>query len=161
MTGRTGERVLYSLRLKIFAQLQRLGLDYYERELTGRIMTRMTTDVDALSTFLQTGPGHRLRLGRHLLRHHGRPAGASTCSWRWSSSRRCPSLIVGTFFFRRQSVKAYELARERISVVNADLQESVSGLRIVQAFRRERDGGDAVRRRAATATARRGSAASG
>ncbi|WP_032758626.1 ABC transporter transmembrane domain-containing protein, partial [Streptomyces sp. NRRL F-3273] len=55
MTGRTGERVLYSLRLKIFAQLQRLGLDYYERELTGRIMTRMTTDVDALSTFLQTG----------------------------------------------------------------------------------------------------------
>src|SRR5690606_39616336 len=55
MTGRTGERVLYTLRLKIFAQLQRLGLDYYERELTGRIMTRMTTDVDALSTFLQTG----------------------------------------------------------------------------------------------------------
>ena len=55
MTGRTGERVLYSLRMKIFAQLQRLGLDYYERELTGRIMTRMTTDVDALSTFLQTG----------------------------------------------------------------------------------------------------------
>ncbi|CAM5730717.1 ABC transporter ATP-binding protein OS=Streptomyces fumanus OX=67302 GN=GCM10018772_06270 PE=4 SV=1 [Streptomyces fumanus] len=55
MTGRTGERVLYALRLKIFAQLQRLGLDYYERELTGRIMTRMTTDVDALSTFLQTG----------------------------------------------------------------------------------------------------------
>ncbi|NEE31705.1 ABC transporter ATP-binding protein, partial [Streptomyces sp. SID7982] len=42
MTGRTGERILYSLRLKIFAQLQRLGLDYYERELTGRIMTRMT-----------------------------------------------------------------------------------------------------------------------
>ena len=38
-----------------FAHLQRLGLDYYERELGGRIMTRMTTDVDALSTFLQTG----------------------------------------------------------------------------------------------------------
>ncbi len=55
MTGRTGERVLYSLRVKIFAQLQRLGLDYYERELTGKIMTRMTTDVDSLSTFLQTG----------------------------------------------------------------------------------------------------------
>lgn len=47
--------MLYALRLKIFSQLQRLGLDYYERELTGRIMTRMTTDVDALSTFLQTG----------------------------------------------------------------------------------------------------------
>ena len=55
ITGRTGERLLYLLRVKTFAQLQRLGLDYYERELGGRIMTRMTTDVDALSNFLQTG----------------------------------------------------------------------------------------------------------
>ena len=55
ITGRTGERLLYTLRVKTFAQLQRLGLDYYERELGGRIMTRMTTDVDALSNFLQTG----------------------------------------------------------------------------------------------------------
>src|SRR6202000_2898950 len=53
--GRTGERLLYTLRGKICAQLQRLGLDFYEREMSGRIMTRMTSDVDALSTFLQTG----------------------------------------------------------------------------------------------------------
>ncbi|KES07015.1 ABC transporter [Streptomyces toyocaensis] len=139
MTGRTGERVLYALRLKIFAQLQRLGLDYYERELTGRITTRMTTDVDALSTFLQTGlvtafvsvvtffgimvallvidPGLALVVFATL-----------------------PPLILATYFFRRASVKAYELARERVSGVNADLQESMSGLRIVQAFRREGDG---------------------
>ncbi|MCZ9342289.1 ABC transporter transmembrane domain-containing protein, partial [Streptomyces sp. TRM76130] len=52
-----------------------------------------------------------------------------------------PPLVIGTFFFRRASVKAYELARERISVVNAGLQETVAGLRIVQAFGRERDGG--------------------
>jgi ATP-binding cassette subfamily B protein len=51
-------------------------------------------------------------------------------------------LVVGTFYFRRASVKAYELARERVSVVNADLQESVSGLRIVQAFRGERTGSE-------------------
>src|SRR5262249_2394869 len=49
VVGRTGERLLYTLRVKIFAHLQRLGLDYYERELSGRIMTRMTTDVEALS----------------------------------------------------------------------------------------------------------------
>ena len=55
VVGRNGERVLYSLRVKIFAQLQRLGLDFYEHEMSGRIMTRMTTDVDALSSFLQTG----------------------------------------------------------------------------------------------------------
>src|SRR5580693_3724898 len=46
VVGRNGERLLYTLRVKIFAQLQRLGLDFYERELSGRIMTRMTTDVD-------------------------------------------------------------------------------------------------------------------
>ncbi|HXW88336.1 MAG TPA: ABC transporter transmembrane domain-containing protein, partial [Streptosporangiaceae bacterium] len=55
VVGRNGERLLYTLRVKIFAHLQRLGLDFYERELTGRIMTRMTTDVDALSSFFQTG----------------------------------------------------------------------------------------------------------
>ena len=53
--GRNGERMLYTLRVKIFSHLQRLGLDFYEREMSGRIMTRMTTDVDALDTFLQTG----------------------------------------------------------------------------------------------------------
>src|SRR5207302_10162001 len=55
VTARAGESVLYLLRVRSYAHLQRLGLDYYERELAGRIMTRMTTDVDALSTFLQTG----------------------------------------------------------------------------------------------------------
>src|SRR6201999_2521833 len=55
VTGRTGGRLLSLLRVKTFAHLQRLGLDYYERELGGRIMTRMTTDIDALSNFLQTG----------------------------------------------------------------------------------------------------------
>ena len=55
ITSKTGERFLYTLRVKTFAHLQRLGLDYYEKEMSGRIMTRMTTDIDAFSTFLQTG----------------------------------------------------------------------------------------------------------
>src|SRR5690606_14992905 len=55
VTARAGETLLYLLRVRSYAHLQRLGLDYFERELSGRIMTRMTTDVDALSTFLQTG----------------------------------------------------------------------------------------------------------
>ncbi|WP_330283344.1 ABC transporter ATP-binding protein [Streptomyces sp. NBC_00588] len=140
MTGRTGERVLYSLRLKIFSQLQRLGLDYYERELTGRIMTRMTTDVDALSTFLQTG---LVTAFVSVVTFFGIMAALLVIDVQLALVvfATLPPLIVATFFFRRASVKAYELARERVSVVNADLQESVSGLRIVQAFRRERDGG--------------------
>ncbi|MGW3147335.1 ABC transporter ATP-binding protein [Streptomyces sp. NPDC001177] len=140
ITGRTGERVLYALRLKIFAQLQRLGLDYYERELTGRIMTRMTTDVDALSTFLQTG---LVTAFVSVVTFFGIMGVLLVLDVQLALVvfATLPPLIVATFFFRRASVKAYELARERVSLVNADLQESVSGLRIVQAFRRERDGG--------------------
>ncbi|MEU9245234.1 ABC transporter ATP-binding protein [Streptomyces sp. NPDC048385] len=140
MTGRTGERVLYALRLKIFAQLQRLGLDYYERELTGRIMTRMTTDVDALSTFLQTG---LVTAFVSVVTFFGIMAALLVIDVQLALVVfiTLPPLIVATFFFRRASVKAYELARERVSVVNADLQETVSGLRIVQAFRREKDSG--------------------
>ncbi|MFD3731218.1 ABC transporter ATP-binding protein [Streptomyces sp. NPDC058632] len=139
MTGRTGERVLYSLRLKIFAQLQRLGLDYYERELTGRIMTRMTTDVDALSTFLQTG---LVTAFVSVVTFFGIMAALLVIDVQLALVvfTTLPPLIIATYFFRRASVKAYELARERVSVVNADLQESVSGLRIVQAFGREREG---------------------
>ncbi|MEV8548821.1 ABC transporter ATP-binding protein [Streptomyces glaucescens] len=140
MTGRTGERVLYALRLKIFAQLQRLGLDYYERELTGRIMTRMTTDVDALSTFLQTG---LVTAFVSVVTFFGIMAALLVIDVELALVvfATLPPLIVATYFFRRASVKAYELARERVSGVNADLQETVAGLRIVQAFRRERDGG--------------------
>ncbi|MBW5486094.1 ABC transporter ATP-binding protein [Streptomyces bambusae] len=139
VTGRTGERVLYSLRVKIFAQLQRLGLDYYERELTGKIMTRMTTDVDALSTFLQTGLVTAVvsvfTFFGILVALLVLDVGLALIVF-----ATLPLLVVGTIVFRRKSVRAYELARDRVSLVNADLQEAVSGLRIVQAFRRERSG---------------------
>ncbi|CAM5442907.1 ATP-binding cassette subfamily B protein [Streptomyces sp. DSM 41037] len=135
-TGRTGERVLYALRLKIFAQLQRLGLDFYERELTGRIMTRMTTDVDALSTFLQTG---LVTAFVSVVTFFGIMGVLLAIDLQLALVvfATLPVLVVGTYFFRKRSVKAYELARERVSGVNADLQENVAGLRIVQAFRRE------------------------
>ncbi|PRH76574.1 ABC transporter ATP-binding protein [Streptomyces solincola] len=149
MTGRTGERVLYALRLKIFAQLQRLGLDYYERELTGRIMTRMTTDVDALSTFLQTG---LVTAFVSVVTFFGIMVALVVIDVQLALVvfATLPVLIVGTVFFRRSSVKAYELARERISVVNADLQESVAGLRIVQVFGRERSGATRFTERSAS-----------
>ncbi|WP_443333570.1 ABC transporter ATP-binding protein [Streptomyces sp. CB00455] len=139
MTGRTGERVLYALRVKIFAQLQRLGLDYYERELTGKIMTRMTTDVDALSSFLQTG---LVTAVVSVFTFFGILVALLVLDVELALIvfATLPLLVVGTFVFRRRSVAAYELARDRVSLVNADLQESVAGLRIVQAFRREGTG---------------------
>ncbi|MDT0410628.1 MULTISPECIES: ABC transporter ATP-binding protein [Streptomyces] len=139
MTGRTGERMLYALRLKIFAHLQRLGLDYYERELTGRIMTRMTTDVDALSSFLQTG---LVTAFVSVVTFFGIMAALLVIDVELALLvfATLPVLIVSTYFFRKRSVRAYKLARERISTVNSELQEMVAGLRIVQAFRREESG---------------------
>ena len=55
VTGRTAQRIMMSLRIAIWAQLQRLSLDYYEREMAGRIMTRMTTDVDQFESLIENG----------------------------------------------------------------------------------------------------------
>ncbi|WP_190211453.1 ABC transporter transmembrane domain-containing protein [Kitasatospora indigofera] len=136
VSGRTGERVLYTLRIKIFAHLNRLGLDYYERELSGRILTRMTTDLDSLTSFLQTGV---VTAVVSLLTFFGIfaalliiDAGLALVVF-----AVLPFLIVATLVFRRKSKAQYEISRDLISTVNADLQENVAGMRIVQAFRRQ------------------------
>jgi ATP-binding cassette subfamily B protein len=136
VVGRNGERLLYTLRVKLFAQLQRLGLDFYERELNGRIMTRMTSDVDALSSFLQTG---LVTMVSSLLTFVGVLVAMLVINVRLGLLVLAivPVLIVATVIFRRKSSRAYNEARERISVVNADLAENVAGLRVTQAFRRE------------------------
>jgi ATP-binding cassette subfamily B protein len=137
VAARAGETLLYLVRVRSFAHLQRLGMDYFEREMAGRIMTRMTTDVDALSTFLQTGLSTALIsvltvLGvavALLVTNAGLAAVAML---------GLPVLIAATVVFRRLSSAAYNEARERVSEVNADLQENVSGARVTQAFTRER-----------------------
>jgi ATP-binding cassette, subfamily B, bacterial len=136
VVGRNGERLLYSLRVKIFSQLQRLGLDYYERELTGRIMTRMTTDVDALSTFLQTG---LITIVNSSLSFIGVLIALLYINLRLGLTLLTiiPVLVAATVVFRAKSSRAYREAREKVSAVNADLQENVAGLRVAQAYRRE------------------------
>ncbi len=136
IVGRNGERVLYTLRVKIFAQLQRLGLDFYEREMAGRIMTRMTTDVDALSSFLQTGLITMVNSGLSFL---GVMIALLFIDLRLGLTVLIlvPPVVVVTLVFRAGSSRAYNEAREKVSVVNAALQENVAGLRVAQAFRRE------------------------
>jgi ATP-binding cassette subfamily B protein len=135
-TARAGESVLYLLRVRTYAHLQRLGLDFYERELAGRIMTRMTTDVDALSTFLQTGLVQALV---SVLTMAGVAVALLLTDPELAlvGMAGLPILLAATWVFRRRSSAAYADARERVSVVNADLQENVSGLRVSQAFARE------------------------
>jgi ATP-binding cassette, subfamily B, bacterial len=137
VVGRNGERLLYTVRVKIFAQLQRLGLDYYEREMAGRIMTRMTTDVDAMSTFLQTGLITMVNAG---LTFFGVMIALLLINMRLGLTlfSVLPVLVAATIIFRRKSARAYADAREKVSAVNADLQENVAGMRVAQAYRRER-----------------------
>ena len=136
LTGRTGERLLYTLRVKAFAHLQRLSLDYYERELGGRIMTRMTTDVDALSNFLQTGLASALISVLSLV-------GVLVALVLLDAAlalvlvAALPALLAATVVFRGLAVPAYVEARERVSTVNAQFQENVAGVRVAQVFSRE------------------------
>lgn len=144
--ARLGERLLYLLRVRSYAHLQRLGLDYYEREMAGRIMTRMTTDVDALSTFLQTG---LVTAVISLITVVGITAAlvVTDASLALIALSVLPILAVATVLFQRLSSTAYAEARERVSAVNADLQENVSGLRVSQAYTRERRSAEAFAER--------------
>jgi ATP-binding cassette subfamily B protein len=136
VAGRTGERLLYTLRVKAFAHLQRLGLDYYERELSGRIMTRMTTDIEALANFLQTGLATAVVSLLSLFGVAGlmlvinAQLGLVVLSV-------LPLLVVATLVFRAKAAVAYDDAREKVGIVNADLQENIAGLRVTQAYLRE------------------------
>ncbi len=134
--GRTAERILFALRIKVFSHLQRLGIDFYEREMGGRIMTRMTTDIDALSQLLQTGLVTALV---NVVTFAGVGVALTLMSPRLAliTAITLPPLFIATVWFRRASTVAYEAARERIATVNANLQEGLSGVRVSQAFVRE------------------------
>ena len=136
VVGRNGERLLFTLRVKLFAQLQRLGLDFYEREMSGRIMTRMTTDVDALSSFLQTG---LVTMVSSVLTFFGVLAALLIINLTLGLAVLCvfPVLVAATLVFRSKSAKAYAESREKVAAVNADFAENVAGLRVTQAFGRE------------------------
>jgi ATP-binding cassette subfamily B protein len=136
VTGRTAERAMLSLRVRIWAQLQRLSLDYYEREMAGRIMTRMTTDVDQFESLIENGLLNALvsivtfvGVGVALLVINLQLA-------LWTLTVAIP-LAAATVWFRRRAARLYDLSRERIAVVNADFQESLSGVRESQAFTHE------------------------
>lgn len=136
ITGRTAERSLWSLRVKVFSHLQRLGLDYYDREMGGRIMTRMTSDIEALTSLLQTGLVTALVA---LLTCVGVGVALVVMDWRLALLAMIvmPPLAIATIWFRRRSGAAYDEARDKVAVVNADFQESLTDVRVAQAFTRE------------------------
>jgi len=136
VTGRTAERLLYALRIRVFAHLQRLSLDYYDRELAGRIMTRMTTDIEALQQLLQTGLVTALVSLATCVGVFGFLVVLSP-PLALAAASVLPPLALATWWYRRRSSAVYDTARDRIAAVNANFQESLSGVRVSQAYTRE------------------------
>ena len=133
VTGRVAQRVMLSLRVRVWAQLQRLSLDFYEREMAGRIMTRMTTDVDQFESLIENGLLSALvsfvtfvGVGVALL--------VVDLELALCTLTVVVPLAFATVVFRSESARLYDHARERIAIVNADFQESLSGVRESQAF---------------------------
>ena len=103
------------LRIKIFAHLQRLSLDYYDRELDGRIMTRMTTDVEALSQLVQTGLDQRGRQRAHVRRRVRVPRHPVAAARAGRRRGAAAAVRWRRGWYRRRSAVAYERARDAIA----------------------------------------------
>jgi len=134
--ARTAERMLYALRAGTFAHLQRLSLAYFDREIGGRIMARMTTDIEAFSQLFQQGLVTALV---SILTSSGVFLVLAALDTRLMVGAFCllPLLVAGTVLFRHHSTRAYLRARERIARVYGSLQEDIAGLRVTQAFARQ------------------------
>jgi ATP-binding cassette subfamily B protein len=136
VTGRTAQRVMLSLRIRIWAQLQRLSLDYYEGEMAGRIMTRMTTDVDQFESLIENG---LLSALVSIVTFAGVGIALVVINLELGllvMTLAVPMAVVSVLFRRRAAV-LYNLSRERVAILNADFQESLSGVREAQAFSHE------------------------
>ena len=135
-TGKASERLLGALRVRVFAHLQRLGMDFYETELTGRILTRVTSDVDTLSALVQNG---LLNAIVSLATLFGIAVVLLVMDTELAlvAMAVLPPMIVATVFYQRRSTVAYDHQRDTIATVNASFAESLAGVRVTQANVRE------------------------
>ncbi|MYR44371.1 ABC transporter ATP-binding protein [Streptomyces sp. SID5910] len=132
ITARASEAVQYALRLRSYRHLQRLGLDHYEKNSAGSLLTRMTVDIDSLSKFLQQGMVQGLV---SVLTMAGIAVAMLVLDWRLALAALAPFPVIAlvTPVFRRLSSSAYKEARDQLGKVNSSLRENVAGLRIAQA----------------------------
>ncbi len=137
-TGRLGERLMYQLRLRVFSHLQRLSLDFYTDEKAGRLMSRMTSDVESLSQLFQEG---LVNLAVQALTLIVVTAILFTLNAELALITLVvvvPVMLALTLWFRSASDRGYTMVRDRIADVLADLQESLSGIRVLVAHNRRR-----------------------
>lgn len=131
-----GETFLRDLRTRVFRHLMSLGLDFFEREKTGKLVSRMTADIDALQELVAVGLVAFVQNGLIFV---GAVILIFLLNWQLALFvlLLVPPVIVASRWFRNRSNRAYLEVRERVATNLATLQEGLAGVRVVQAFGRE------------------------
>lgn len=137
LTTWLGQRVMYDLRTEVFGHLQHLSLRYFDRNPVGRLMTRVTSDVEQLNEAFASGI---VTVFGDIFTLLFIVAVMVRLDWRLAlvTFTVLPLVAVATFVFRGLIRVAYRDIRIRLARINANLQESVSGIRVLQLFGRER-----------------------
>ena len=132
----TGQKVMYDVRMQVFSHLQQLDLRFYDRNPVGRLMTRVTTDVDVLNELFTSGVVSVFGDAFTLV---GIMAVLVWMDWRLAlvAFSVLPLIILVTQWFRRSARQSYRTVRVWIARINAYLQERITGMSTVQLFRRE------------------------
>jgi ATP-binding cassette subfamily B protein len=133
----TGQRIMFDLRMQIFGHLQRLDVKFYDRNPVGRLMTRVTTDVDALNELFTAGV---VSVFGDVFTLAGIMAVLIWMDWRLAliAFSVLPLIALVAQWFRRNVRQSYRNVRTWIARINTYLQERMSGMATVQLFRRER-----------------------
>ncbi len=132
-----GERVIYDLRVHIYAHLQRLSLAFFERTSTGELMSRVTNDVNSLEQFITHGVA---LTALDLLRLIGALGVLLALDWRLAlvALGPLPFITLGLRWFNQRVRPIYRHVRDRLGDINARLQDNLSGIRVIQAFGQEK-----------------------
>ena len=132
----TGQRIIFDLRMRIQEHLQRLELAFYDRNPVGRLMTRVTTDVDALNDLFASGV---VSAFRDIFMLGGIAIVLVVMDWRLAivALSVLPLIALVTQWFRHNARHSYRQVRGWVARINAFLQENITGMETVQLFRRE------------------------
>ncbi|MGH9560789.1 MAG: ABC transporter ATP-binding protein, partial [Terracidiphilus sp.] len=136
-----GQRTMYDLRKEIFERLQRLPMSFFDRSPIGRLVTRATTDVDALNDLFASGVVAMLN---DFVMLFGMAILLLVLNWRLALATLSPLpfMIVLTYVFRNQVRDANRRIRTGVARINAFLQEHIGGMALVQLFNREKKSRD-------------------
>ncbi|MFW6256130.1 MAG: ABC transporter ATP-binding protein, partial [Candidatus Sumerlaeota bacterium] len=132
-----GQSAMFDLRRDIFEKLQRLSLRFFDRNPSGRLLTRATSDVQALNELLSQGV---VNIFNDLVLLIGIIVAWIVFDWKLALMLMLtgPMLGIAAYNFRIKARSAYRAVRMRLSAMNSYLQENLAGVRTVQSFRREK-----------------------